>query len=541
MVLAAPAHAATYQRQPGITAEHYVFSIEVADNTHAIKGETVATVRFKNNDVDRVAFDLEARKADGTGMTVASVTDAASSAPLHFTHDGDRLTILLGHAAKIDEVLAIRITYGGTPSDGLRFGTTDAKQRAVFSWNWPTKMRDWAPTLDHIASKVTSEFVVTAPEQYTVAANGLLDSEVSLGDGRKVTHWKQGVPITPWLNAVGIARFQTFYGGTERGVPLVIWVPAGEKADVEHGFATARRAIDFFGDTIGPFPFEKLGQVAAPFDGSSTEHASVIFYGDGGTRDGEQPSASRKRPVSFSRAPLLAHEIAHQWFGDSVTEETWGDVWLSEGFATYFADLYTEHYEGRDAFVASLRSERTGALAAERKERDPVVMPADEASGPHLTRVQYAKGGWVLHMLRQQLGSPVFFKAIKIYYGRFKGGNATTEDLRRTMEEVSGQKLGWFFDQWVHRLDSPKLDVVWTYDPQAQLVRLSVTQLQRGLVYRLPLEIGITDAPRGDVHVQRFDMDKKQQDFTIVAAKAPTELLFDPDTKLLADVTLTQR
>ncbi len=353
---AAPSWAAPYQRQPGISPDHYVFNIEVADNTHVIKGETVATVRFKDAGVDRVAFDLEAKKADGTGMTVSGVAEDGVAAPLHFTHEGDRLTVLLGHAAKAGDVAVFHIAYGGAPSDGLRFGTTDAGQHAIFSWNWPTKMRDWAPTLDHISSKVTTEFVVTAPEQYSVAANGVLESEVSLGDGRKVTHWNQGVPITPWLNAIGIARFQTYYGGTERGVPLVIWVPAGEKADVEHGFETARRAIDFYGDTIGPFPFEKLGQVAAPFDHSSTEHASVIFYGDGGTRDGAQPVPPRaNRPESFSRAPLLAHEMAHQWFGDSVTEATWGDVWLSEGFATYFADLYTEHYDGRDAFVTSLK------------------------------------------------------------------------------------------------------------------------------------------------------------------------------------------
>ncbi|WP_213979704.1 M1 family metallopeptidase [Sphingomonas sp. dw_22] len=536
-----PARADTYERQPGISVEHYVFNVEVADNTHRIQGETVVTVRFTAPGVDHFFLDLAAPRADGTGMTVASVTQGGAAT--RFTHQGQRLTIQLGTAPGAGEVREYHIKYAGEPQDGMRFGTTDAGQRGIFTWNWPTKMREWAPTLDHVSSKVTTEFVITAPEQYTVAANGLLDSEVALGDGRKVTHWKQGVPITPWLNAVAIARFQTYYGGSARGVPLVIWAPTGQKVDVENGFTVARRTIDFFGDLVGPFPYEKLGQVVAPFDRSSTEHASVIFYGGGGVRDGEKPTPRRGNAdaAALSRSGLLAHEIAHQWFGDSITEGGWGDVWLSEAFATYFADLYAEHYDGRDAFVTSLRSERTGALAAERRERDPVITPADDAAGPDLSRVQYVKGGWVLHMLRQQVTSPIFFKAIKTYYADHHGGHATTADLRRAMEAASGQDLGWFFDQWLTRVDSPKLDVSWVYDAAAKAVRVSVTQSQTGAAYRLPFEIGISDEPRGALRIQRFDIDAKQQEFTIPAEKAPAELLFDPDTKLLADVTLTRR
>ncbi|WP_336962823.1 M1 family metallopeptidase [Sphingobium aquiterrae] len=533
------AGAETYERQPGISVEHYVFNVEVADNSHKIAGETVITVRFAAAGVDRFFLDLAARRPDGSGMQVASVTE--KGAAVRYTHQGARLTILTGTAPRPGEVRAYHVRYSGEPQDGMRFGTTDAGQRGIFSWNWPTKMREWAPTLDHVSSKVTTEFVITAPEQYSVAANGLLQSEVSLGDGRKVTHWKQGVPITPWLNAVAIARFQTYYGGTARGIPLQIWAPVGQKVDVENGFTVARRTIDFFGDLVGPYPYEKLGQVVAPFDHSSTEHASVIFYGGGGTRDGEQPIQRRggQEASVLGRTGLLAHEIAHQWFGDSITEAGWGDVWLSEAFATYFADLYAEHYDGRDAFVASLRNERTGALAAERRERDPVITPVDDAAGPDLTRVQYLKGGWVLHMLRQQVTSPVFFKAIRTYYAGHAGGHATTPDLRRTMEEASGQDLGWFFDQWLTRIDSPKLDARWTYDESTKAVRLTVTQSQPGAAYRLPVEIGIADAPRGTLQVHKVEMDGKTQTFTIPAVKAPAELILDPDTNLLAEMTLT--
>lgn len=534
------AHAERYQRQPNISVDHYVFKLEVAEDSHEIKGETAVTVRFTAASVDRIFLDLTARKPDGQGMAIAQVTEKGSGTPLRYTHEGDRLTILLGRAPKAGEVREYSITYSGIPEDGMRFGTSRQNERAIFTWNWPTKMRDWAPTLDHVSSKVTTEFVVTAPEKYSVVANGLLQSEVALGDGRKVTHWKQGVPITPWLNALGIARFQVYYGGTERGVPLQIWAPAGSKLDVENGFAVARRAISFFGDTVGPYPYEKLAQVVAPFDRSSTEHASVIFYGDGGTRDGAEPLAMRGDSLQLTRVSLLAHEIAHQWFGNSITEDGWGDVWLSEGFATYFSDLYAEHYEGLDAFVTALKAGRIGALAAERRERDPIITTVDDGDGPDLSRVQYAKGGWFLHMLRNQMGSPEFFKGIKIYYARHGGGHATTADFQRTMEEVSGQDLEWFFEQWLTRVDAPKLDATWSYDAEAKAVRLSISQLQPGDAYRLPIEIGFADEPGGPVQIHKVEMDKKTQNFSVPAPKAPAQLSLDPNTSLLADMTLTQ-
>jgi aminopeptidase N len=543
--LTGAAHAAPYVRQPGIEVEHYVFNVEVADNSHEVKGETVATVRFKSAGVDKVVLELKAKDAKGLGMTVASVTDRAGQ-PVKFTHTGEALTLQLGAAPKAGEARDFHIRYSGEPEDGLTFGTTRTGGRAFVTWNWPTKIRNWAPTLDHVSSKVTSEWVVTAPETYSVVANGLMQSEVSLGDGRKTTHWRQNVPISPWLNAFMVARFQVFYGGTERGIPLQLWAPVGDKVDVANGMLVQRRTIDFYSDMIGPYPFEKLAGVAAPMMGGAMEHASVVFYGDGGQRDGKPPMANRRgggearEPVAFGAYGVMSHEIAHQWFGDSVTEAGWGDVWLSEGFATYFANLYTEHYEGRDAFVKALKSGRTGAINAERKEKDSVITPVDNTEGPKLTQVQYQKGGWVLHMMRQQVTTPVFFKGIQLYYSRHHGAHATTDDLRRAMEDASGQDLKWFFDQWLTRVDSPKLDVKWTYDAGAKALMVTVVQQQAGEAYRLPIEIGVAAEPRGALTVLKMDMDKKTQSFSLPLDKAPVDVVFDPETKLLSETALAQ-
>ena len=184
--------------------------------------------------------------------------------------------------------------------------------------------RQWLPVIDHPYDKATSEFLVTAPARYQVVANGLLQEELDLGDGRRMTHWKQSVPIATWLNNIGVAQFASRHFGTVAGVPLQTWV---FHQDRDNGILTfegpTRQAMEFFTSHIGPFPYEKLADVQVTQMGGGMEHASAIF-GESGVR-GHLPALGSRQ---------LAHEISHQWWGDSVTEKDWDDVWLSEGFAT---------------------------------------------------------------------------------------------------------------------------------------------------------------------------------------------------------------
>ena len=205
--------------------------------------------------------------------------------------------------------------------------------------------------IDHPYDKATGEFIVTAPAHYQVVANGLLVEELDLPDARRRTHWKQSVPIASWLYALGVARFSVAPRRRRQGRAA---------ADVGRFRRTAtpslrifedlsRRAMTFFVEQIGPYPYEKLANVQAAGMSGGTEHASAIFYGEKG--------------VAGGRAPVV-HEIAHQWWGNAVTERDWDDVWLSEGFATYFTLLFTEHDEGRDAFVRRPEAQpRAGAGA----------------------------------------------------------------------------------------------------------------------------------------------------------------------------------
>jgi len=255
--------------------------------------------------------------------------------------------------------------------------------------------------------------------------------------------------------------------------------------------------------------------------GGGMENASAIFYGE---------RAVNGRPA----LALVAHEVAHQWFGDSVTEKDWDDVWLSEGFATYFQLLATEHYQGRDAFVAGLQRNRTIVFNVE-KRLPGVAVVQDKPWQGIPNNIVYQKGGWTLHMLRGQIGTEKFWAGIREYYRRYRDANASTADFRKVMEEVSGTDLGWFFQQWTGRAGSPSLEGGWKYDAAAHKIEIDLAQTQPGDAYRLPLEISIGGK------MEKIEMTRKQQGFEIAAEREPASVELDPDTWILMSAKFAKR
>src|ERR1044071_6740673 len=402
-----------YPRQPGIDVQHYVFRVTLSDETDRIEGETTVTIRFVRAGVTQVSLDL------GKAMAVTSVT--VDGAPAKFQHEDDRLGIALSSSPAAGDLRRIAVQYGGTPAGGLKILKNRYGERCFFSANWPDLARQWLPTVDHPYDKATGEFVVTAPAKYQVVANGALEEERDLGDGRRVTHWSQTVPIATWLYSIGVAQFASRHFGTAAGVPLETWVYHQDRAA---GIATfeepTRMAVEFYASHIGPYPYQKLADVQSAGNGGGMEHASAIFYGE--------------RTVNGQPAlRLVAHETAHQWFGDSVTESDWDDVWLSEGFATYFTLLTTEHYLGRDAFVEGLKQSRAQVFSAGRRLPGAAVVQNKPWKGiPN--GIVYQKGGWTLHTLRGVIGTEKFWAGIREYYRRYRDRNASTDDFHKVME-----------------------------------------------------------------------------------------------------------
>lgn len=512
---AIPAAADTYPRQPDIDALHYTFRLALDDESSEISGEATVDLRFNKGGTKAFFLDL-ASVERGKGMTVSEV--ASNGATLRHSHRGDRLRVELDAPPGAGERRAFTVRYRGVPAGGLRIGKNKHGERTFFSENWPDGARQWLPMIDHPYDKATSEFLVKAPARYQVVANGLLREETDLGDGRRLTHWKQSVPIASWLNAIGVARFASLHAGNVGGIPLEVWAfPQDREAGIAAFEDPSRRVLEFYSEHVGPFAYEKLAHVEAMGIKGATEHASAIFYGEG-LVDG--------KPM----ADLVAHEVAHQWFGDSVTERDWDDIWLSEGFATYFALLFAEHDRGRDAFVRGLKRSRDVVLAAEREMPGTAVLHRDLSdTGRILNPIVYQKGGWTLHMLRGHVGDGPFWAGIRAYYRQYRDGNASTEDFRRVMEETSGADLSWFFDQWLKRAGSPVVEGTWSYRPESKSIKLELAQTQAGEPYRLSLGIGIREAGDSGDRVEKVQLSEARRTFEFKADKAPASVELDPD------------
>lgn len=515
LLAAADSHADTYPRQPGIDIVHYVFRLTVGDISDRIEGEARVTFRIVQP-VGEVFLDLKSA-VDGKGMAVSAVTVAGASAS--FDHAADRLRIPLPSPTKAGQELQAVITYSGTPAAGLRLIQNIHGERTIFSENWPNRARQWLPMVDHPYDKATGEFVVTAPVHYQVVANGLLVEELDLPEGTRRTHWKQSVPIASWLYALGVARFAVHHYDVVRGIPQQVWVFPQQRERGRDIFEfTGRRAFEFFSDWIGPYSYEKLAHVQAAGLGGGTEHASAIFYGEKG--------------VAAGRAPVV-HEVAHQWWGNAVTEKDWDDVWLSEGFATYFTHLYTEQFSGRDAFVRNLRADVQTILTAQKAAPDQPIVHRNLADMRRvLNRLVYQKGGWVLHMLRGIVGTDKFWIGIREYYSRYRNQNASTDDFRQVMERAAGVPLSWFFDQWLNRPGMPSLKGEWRYDAEAKQVLIDLTQTQEGAAYRLPLEIAVA-AETGQPRIERVELVDRVGRFSLAADTAPVSVTLDPNTWVL--------
>ena len=512
------AHGDTYPRQPGVDAIHYVFRLTIEDDSDRIAGDASITFKLVAG-VAEVVLDL-ASSAAGKGMTVSAVS--VEGRPVAFTHAADRLHVRLPTPAAAGDEIDVAIAYSGVPANGLRLIRNIHGERTAFSENWPNRARQWLPMVDHPHDKATGEFIVTAPSHYQVAANGLLVEEVDLPGALRRTHWKQSVPIASWLYAVGMARFAVHHYDVVRGIPQQVWVFPQDRDTAYRLFQdTGRRAFEFFSDSVGPYAYEKLAHVQAAGLGGGTEHATVIFYGEKG--------------VAAGRAPVV-HEVAHQWWGNAVTEKDWDDVWLSEGFATYFTHLYIERFEGRDAFVRGLRSDVNTIASAQKAAPDQPVIHRNIADmSKVLNRFVYQKGGWVLHMLRGAIGTENFWKGIREYYARYRNQNASTDDFRRVMERASGAPLSWFFDQWLTRPGMPALRGDWRYDAATKQVHVEIVQVQAGATYRIPLEIAIGSAglpPR----TEKLDLTAATGRFTFPNDVEPTSVTLDPNTWVLMQV-----
>ena len=503
-----------YKRNPLIDIIHYDFSISVNDTNNVIYGHATIAVSFIGS-VNTLEFDLKNKGGDGKGMSVKNITFDKGS--IRWVHSGDRITINIDESVKAGSQGHFNIDYSGIPSDGLIISDNKFGKRTFFADNWPDRAHNWLPCVDHPYDKATVDFIITSPEHYEVVASGYLVEESCMPGRTKLTHWKEDVPLATKVMAIGIAPFATRLEGNVNGTPVWSWVFAENRKEGFYDYSVALKPMAFYSQLIGPYPYEKLANVQSKTIFGGLENAGCIFYSENSvTGQGKAEN-------------LMAHEIAHQWFGNSVTENDWHHIWLSEGFATYLVAVYQEKTYGKEKFDETMKSARDRVIGFDMRSPKPVVDTTVTDLMRLLNANSYQKGAWVLHMLRNELGDDLFWKGMRSYYEDFRDKNALTRDFQNIMEKVSNRNLDHFFKQWLFRAGQPDLMITTIPDEKEGFTDINIEQTQDSL-FSFDIELQIKDS--NGLQIIKVPVSERIARKTIRSEKI-IEIVPDPDINLL--------
>jgi|JI10StandDraft_1071094.scaffolds.fasta_scaffold107159_2 aminopeptidase N len=519
--------------RPGIDVLHYDFRVDFSprglDDT--VRVASVVTIA-RTARADSLVLDLRpAMRVDETRVNGTVVTTRRDSA-----------SVRIPLPAGVRDTLRVEVRAHGRPTDGLIVRRDSSGSWTAFADHFPDRAREWLPTVDHPSDKATVEWTVRAPAAYRVVANGELQEETPepAAGGRpelRLTRWRSVRPLYTGVMVIGVAPFATYeLGRTACGlgelpgcVPQSVWITPDVRGYMPGPFGRAGDIVALYSRLVGPFPYEKLAHVQSSTRYGGMENASAIFYAD---------KIYRGRTMSEG---LIAHESAHQWFGDAVTTREWPHVWLSEGFATYFAALWSESAHGDSAFLDDMRRMRESVLADKMAMEKPIIDESLSDLRYVLNGLVYQKAGFTLHMLRREVGDSAFFRGIRAYYAKYRHGNALTSDFVAEMERSSGAKLDWFFDQWMKRPGVADLTVGWRWDEVRKSLVLTVSQGTQVPPYRLNVAVDVTDA-RGKVQRVRVTIPAARVATIPVALKVdtpPRSVRFDADVSLLGRLKAT--
>lgn len=501
-------------QNPNVDVLNYTIAVAIADSTNLIQGKTAVQLRCIAP-VDTIELNLRQMRVQ-EALVQAEHTG--------FRQADSLLLIAMPRTVRAGDTLLLRIVYSGIPEDGLIIRKNKYGHRTFFVDNWPNRAQYWFPCVDHPSDKAGVDLEITAPSHYGVVANGRHLRTTYHPNGMRTVRFREATPMPTYCIVFGAAIFDHLELGEFAGVPMSLWVFPEDVDDALHDFRRAGEMLRYYAERFGPFPFAKLAHVQSSTRFGGMENAGAIFYAE--------KSIGTQRNIEGT----VAHETAHQWFGDHVTVADWAHLWLSEGFATYFGMQFFEHADGKSAFQERMAERRMAYLRQDALHNRAIVEPVPSNLFTLLNANNYTKGGWVLHMLRDIVGDEAFWRGIRLYAERYAGKNAVTEDLRETMEETSEQTLDWFFTQWVFQPGIPDLQIAPIYDADTRTLELTVHQRQARLM-RFPLEIA-TDVTGEPPH--RFWVEKREQRFRLPMKQRPASITADPRVRLLAKIQIDE-
>ncbi len=515
---------------PGFDAIHYAIDLDLTGAT-ATSPRITAAARLE---LALTAPRRDTLVLDFTGLRTLDVRAGGARAggalrDVAFRHDAGRLHIAVPPGIDAGDTMRVEVRYDGTPDDGLVIRDNVHGVRTAFADNWPDRARFWFPSIDHPGDKASVEFAVRAPAGWTVISNG------PRADGRAPSQppadgvWRFAAtpPIPTYTMVIGAGPLtetliDACADGAGKCVPTRLYTFAPDSARAWPSFARAGEMLTYYSALFARFPYAKLDHAQSATRFGGMENVGAIFYSEQAIANGADIEGT------------VAHEIVHQWFGDGVTEADWQHLWLSEGFASYFGNMYFEHADGDAAFRALVAEDRAAYLASNDAPLPLVDTTATRVPDLFglLNTNSYQKGALVLHMLRGLLGDDAFLEGVRAYYREHEYGTALTADLQRALEQASGRDLDTFFDQWVYSPGHPVLRTTLTRDAQQQTV-LTIEQIQPAdwPTFHFDTEALV----RSDAGEARVPVRVRGRTTTVrlPAAARPFEIILDPDLWLL--------
>lgn len=479
-----------------------------------------------------IALPLPILELDAIGLRIDSVE---CTTPLReWTVGEEKITLAFQQAIPAGTAVTVIIQYQAQPERGLYFRTPEmgypAGDTQVWSQGEAELHRFWFPCYDYPNERFTSEVRCHVPEGMTVISNGVLTNREKDAAGLTLWHWKQDKPHVNYLVALAAGYFHEIKDSLG-ALPLSLLVPPSEKNQAAAAFADTRQILEYFQEETGvPFPWDKYAQVYAhDFVAGGMENTSCSFMA---ARLLFHESSGELRSVQG----LNAHEAAHQWFGDLITCRDWSHLWLNEGFASYYTDLYEERKNGQDGMKVNLWKEAQRVISS--GDTRPIVWKDYRDPMEQFDSRAYPKGAWVLHMLRSQLGVPLYRTCVRKYLDRHRNGIATSDDLQEIFEEMTGRSFDQFFDQWIHHGGVPELEVNYGWDAENKQAKLSIRQTQKVdanvPLFRLPIPVEFTLPNEKTAWRFQIIVSRDQEDFHFSLPAAPDLVRLDPDYTVLA-------
>ena len=516
---------------------HLQLNFDVNATEHSAKGVVTHYLTPLKDGLSEIVLDA------GQNLKIEKCSIAGQN--VTFKHEGGKLTLTPPTPLSVNEV-AVEIKYelpsskGGNGlmgAGGLVWidprADDPTRRPALYTQGETETNHFWVPCYDFPNDKVTSETITTVPEGWTVIGNGVEGKTTrSAANKTKTYRWKMSQPHSTYLLSLVAGEMDVLRSSWE-GKPLIYAAPKGMGDLLKPSFEHTPDMLSFYSKTFGvKYPWSKYAQTCVPDFGGGMENVSATTMGI---------FLSDARSAKNSNASLTSHELGHQWFGDLVTCNDWGDTWLNEGFATFAETIYIEHLQGKDAYeqerVGNLRGYLNEARRYKRAESTQLYANADNMFDAHT----YNRGSLVLHMLRRELGDKAFFAGIKSYLNKHAYKNVVTADFSEAMSAAGKRDLTPWFQQWVFSPGHPVLEYSWSYDDAGKSVVLKVKQTQDTKdgtpVYNLPIKVAILNA--NDMKANSsvsVTSDKSEQEFRIPVSVKPDALLIDPERDLLAEI-----